>query len=533
MDARNNNNLGHRVKRHKGDVTVDLPPGSYFEGVELDLNRIPLLRDVQHDVLRKLQVRFLDPSVSKHLVVVCNGAGKTGIIAISPFIRGTPQAPCHRTIVIAPTSNALEKLAWDLGEDEFEQSFYQMVGAIPHGTRMPKTTIMTGATTTEEMAQFDIAVCTAELLASRLPDIRDWEACNNNRLFGFVVVDDAHLVSATTLRSILDDLRPPEAALQRNFHVLLLTHTPFRSDGQAIVERPEEIVDPQFTLLSSSSLPSPVTKELVLVMPPPLPTPTEAIARMVCTLLRAKRHESNNTIAHKALGRTKTTREAAAVVELINNLNLPAHSGRGAPVRPMRAAMITSKMPDREAVLYAFRCGQVHEQGCVDILIQCGCLGEDYDHVNISVAGIFTGFGSLPPFAQFIGRVVRRIPLQKLVGWRDRSNKKRTVARFGAQNIGHVVTCKTVVSRTAEPLELWKEFETQQASQLQYLDVLDDFNEHESKSDEEEEARGQEENNSNDHETKVITRFVMAPTTEKREQIETWDNLFDYMNTSF
>src|SRR5439155_17963604 len=73
--------------------------------------------------------------------------------------------------------------------------------------------------------------------------------------------------------------------------------------------------------------------------------------------------------------------------------------------RGVSAALVHSRMelPEREAMLRKF------ERGAADVIVQVGLLGEGYDHPPLSVAAIFRPFRSLAPYAQFVGRVLRRI----------------------------------------------------------------------------------------------------------------------------
>jgi DNA repair protein RadD len=45
----------------------------------------------------------------------------------------------------------------------------------------------------------------------------------------------------------------------------------------------------------------------------------------------------------------------------------------------------------------------------LDVIVHVGMLGEGFDHPQLTVCCIFRRFGSYAPFAQFIGRVIRKI----------------------------------------------------------------------------------------------------------------------------
>ena len=73
--------------------------------------------------------------------------------------------------------------------------------------------------------------------------------------------------------------------------------------------------------------------------------------------------------------------------------------------RGYEAAEIHSDMPaDKQAEVM-----QKLRTGILDCLVQVQMLGEGFDHPHLSVAAIFRPFRSLPPYVQFIGRIMRVI----------------------------------------------------------------------------------------------------------------------------
>jgi len=70
----------------------------------------------------------------------------------------------------------------------------------------------------------------------------------------------------------------------------------------------------------------------------------------------------------------------------------------------LSAEYVTSENPEEaEKSIIDFKKGQI------DVLVNVNMLGEGFDHPNISIAAIFRPFRTLPPYAQFIGRALRRI----------------------------------------------------------------------------------------------------------------------------
>lgn len=76
----------------------------------------------------------------------------------------------------------------------------------------------------------------------------------------------------------------------------------------------------------------------------------------------------------------------------------------------LRTALIHSDLPD--AVRHeCLRAIEAHE---VEVVVHVALLGEGYDHPHLTIAAIFRPFRSLAPYAQFIGRTLRRIPPEQL-----------------------------------------------------------------------------------------------------------------------
>ncbi len=77
----------------------------------------------------------------------------------------------------------------------------------------------------------------------------------------------------------------------------------------------------------------------------------------------------------------------------------------------LSAAYVTSDRPEEsEKAIIEFKKGQI------DVLVNVNMLGEGFDHPNISIAAIFRPFRTLPPYAQFIGRALRRIQEENTIG---------------------------------------------------------------------------------------------------------------------
>lgn len=110
---------------------------------------------------------------------------------------------------------------------------------------------------------------------------------------------------------------------------------------------------------------------------------------MSLEILREKR--TNGNAHHQIIAVACSIEHAKQIMELYEEVNL-------------RAAYVTSDRPEEsEKSIIEFKKGQL------DVLVNVNMLGEGFDHPNISIAAIFRPFRTLPPYAQFIGRALRRI----------------------------------------------------------------------------------------------------------------------------
>jgi DNA repair protein RadD len=97
---------------------------------------------------------------------------------------------------------------------------------------------------------------------------------------------------------------------------------------------------------------------------------------------------------------------------------------------------------------------QAFENGAFDAIIHVGILGEGYDHPPLSVAAIFRPFRTLAPYAQFIGRTLRRI-----------------ANGTAEDNVAHVVAHTGL---NLDPLWSYFKEETIQAAILQEIEELEE-----------------------------------------------------------
>jgi hypothetical protein len=337
-----------------------------------------------------------------------------------------PSTP-RRVLVICPSRQLQKDISINLGTREHAGvcSFYTAM----FGERFPRPVVyvceskdqITDEARLEKMVAADIVVTMAQDFGGskrsqqRLGAILDWEAKAQHALFEMVVMDEVHHKPAATWKVILDSLKP---------RVLLgLTATPFRHDDKSLgcVE-----LNASFTLLDSSRLARPITKELVYVEPPFVTSPEVSVMRGLATLLVAKRLQSRNTVAHKALVYVRNIKlEGEDLKKELDGLDLPGvvDVSTGKRVRSLKVAVLHSglQQQERNSLVAGFKATQLGLDSCIDVLLQARCISEGFDNPLISVAAILQeGFTTLSPAVQFFGRGVRRFEgktLQSLSNW--------------------------------------------------------------------------------------------------------------------
>ena len=88
----------------------------------------------------------------------------------------------------------------------------------------------------------------------------------------------------------------------------------------------------------------------------------------------------------------------------------------------------------------------------LDVIVQVRKLGEGFDHPKLSVAAVFSVFGNLSPFVQFVGRIMRVIEQNA-----PDSVLNRGVVVFHA--------CANVASR-------WEDFQRYSQADREFFDQL-------------------------------------------------------------
>jgi superfamily II DNA or RNA helicase len=404
------------------------------------------LRNVQRQAYIEICSHFLINGSNKHAVAILpTGSGKTGLMAIAPF--GISRG---RVLIITPQL-VIKDHVMDSLDPSTPQNFWLSHNVFYDFSQLPKVIEFDKETLFEELEDSNIVILNIHKLSTKnrnnLLDLVDKD------FFDMIIIDEAHHSPAQTWQTALEHFDKAK--------VLKVTGTPFRADRQkiegevvinyrlgkamheGIVKTLKNFVlKPQKVLLT---LDGDNTKKYTL----------EQIEQMkikdkdFITRSVAYSPECNRLIVDSSIDELQERRNGSDVPHKIIAVCCSIVHAEDVKKlyldKGLRVVIVHSKLPKKEKV-ESLRKIESHQ---ADVVIHVAMLGEGYDHPYLSVAAIFRPYRSLAPYAQFIGRILRRV-----------SDKE---VRNELDNIGVVVA-----HRDLGLDNLWKEYQEEQA----YCDVL-------------------------------------------------------------
>jgi superfamily II DNA or RNA helicase len=316
------------------------------------------------------------------MLVLPTGTGKTTVICLAPFVGNA-----RRILVVVPNTILQEHM-----RGQFEE-FYKWTGV----QRRPRVTVK------RTLVHADVFV----LNVQKLQGDKLLHTFPSD-FFDLVIFDEAHHAEAKTYRLIREHFQCA---------FLYVTATPFRGDGIVIDAK----------LAYSCTMASAIEKKyLKNVCYEPVPvksanlvskdgskTAVSDISSMdevywacrvskECKLVvmdyamnRLRKIRAISSVKHQMIAQANDLEEAQELVSLWRK-----HSNNNGE---FKVDYVGSSRPDNVRVLEDLIANRI------DIIIHVGMLGEGFDHPLLSICVIFRRFGSFAPFAQFVGRAVRRI----------------------------------------------------------------------------------------------------------------------------
>jgi DNA repair protein RadD len=385
--------------------------GDYFQQTPASILGNDRLREPQ----RAAYLRVFDFLVKQRrplpaVIRLPTGCGKSGIIACLPY--GIANG---RLLIVAPNLAIRDGLTQTFTGSSTRPPFLLDRGVLSECAQLPKVVVLAEHANREDCLRADVIVANVQ-------QIQGWLDLFPAHFFDMVIVDEGHHTPAASWQKISEKFSTAKK--------VYLTATPFRADGRSIYG---EIV---YSFSLAEAMSRGYVKEVVRVDAVPsrlvfvvdgqqTEYSTGEILEMREELWFSRgialSQTCNRSIVDKSLQIMRKKRasgyphQAIAVACSIPHARqiMALYQARG-----VSAALVHSRMElaEREATLRKF------ERGGADVIVQVGLLGEGYDHPPLSIAAIFRPFRSLAPYAQFVGRVLRRI-----------------AGQTAADNVAHVV----------------------------------------------------------------------------------------------
>lgn len=426
----------------------------YFLSVTPNIDENDNLREPQKIAYGKTYEHFvLNKKTTDAIIILPTGVGKTGLMGLLPY--GICQG---RVLIITPQIVIKDNVVGSL-DPEYPNNFWLEQKVFTKFEELPCLIEYEGRETRDEWLELsNIVVVNIQKLQARLlnsllnrvpPDF-----------FDMIIIDEAHHSAALTW---IDTLQYFSRA-----KVVKLTGTPFRSDRKPIVgeviyeyklsaamahgyvkslENFTYIPEKLYLTLDSNDEKEYTVHEILAMGLKDQDWISRTVAySMECSdkvvqesIKKLEDKLSVTSVPHRIIAVACSIEHAEQIKELYEKYGY-------------KSAIIHSDM-SKTAIQNALLDIENHR---VKVVINVAMLGEGYDHPYLSVAAIFRPYRSLPPYMQFIGRVLRAIPEHEV-------NKP-------SDNIAEIV-CHSELGLD----ELWQYYkqEIQESETIKYLASLD------------------------------------------------------------
>jgi superfamily II DNA or RNA helicase len=365
------------------------------------------LREPQIEAFQALERHDFDqPDKREVSIVLPVGCGKSGLLALAPFaIRS------RRALLVAPGVKIAEQLLRDLTPSD--PKYFYLKRKVLGGGPFPEPAEIRGTTTNiSDLEEADIVVTNIHQLQR---DDNTWLAALPADFVDLIMFDEGHHNVAESW----DTLRQHFPAAQ----ILNVSATPTRADGRVmtgeiIYSYPiSRAVEKGYVKRINGYRLNPSTLHYVR---------REGETEVEVTLDEVRRlgevdagfrrsivssEASLTTIAEASRQklfelRDKTGESRLKIIAAALNMQHCKQVVAKYRELGLRADYVHSK-EDGKANERVHQKLENHE---LDVIVQVRKLGEGFDHPYLSVAAVFSIFGNLGPFMQFVGRIMRVIP---------------------------------------------------------------------------------------------------------------------------
>lgn len=382
-------------------IKSNKPINEFFTSLDFKIEDNLLLRDPQREAYVAAH-DFFAKGGKQAIIQLPVGCGKSGLISILPL--GITQG---RILVIAPNLTIKEELKKVLDISNKRFCFWNKCRILTPETMLagPHLALLDSVDANiHDCEQSHFVLTNIQQLASSADR---WLPQFTEEFFDMILVDEGHHSAAPSWEKVFDKF--PTAK------VVNLTATPFRSDQKEI----------EGELIYRYSFKRAMIKGYIKKLQATYVAPKElyftyegdAGHHTLEEVLKLKEEEwfsrgvalspvCNKTVVDASLDKLEKLRQSGTKHQLIAVACSVSHAKAIRSLyaeRGYEAAEIYSNLsPEKQAEVL-----QKLKSGILDCIIQVQMLGEGFDHPLLSVAAIFRPFRSLPPYVQFIGRIMR------------------------------------------------------------------------------------------------------------------------------
>lgn len=333
------------------------------------------------------------------------GCGKSGLLALAPFaIRS------RRALLVAPNLNIAEQLLRDLTPSD-PKYFYRKRGVLDDAPFLEPAEIRGAKTNVSDLQEADIVITNIQQLQR---EDNTWLGALPGDFFDLIMFDEGHHNVADSW----DTLRQHFPAAS----ILNVSATPTRADGRVmtgeiIYSYPiSRAVERGYVKRINGYRLNPSTLHYVR---------REGEAEVEVPLDEVRRLGEVDAGFRRSMVSSEASLTTIAEASRQKLFELRDKTGESR----LKIIAVALNMEHCKQVVSKYRelglrCDYVHskedgkanervhqelENHELDVIVQVRKLGEGFDHPYLSVAAVFSIFGSLGPFMQFVGRIMRVI----------------------------------------------------------------------------------------------------------------------------
>ncbi|PFJ54287.1 hypothetical protein COI99_09620 [Bacillus cereus] len=362
---------------------------------------------------------FQDFKYRESLIIMPTGSGKTGVMAMLPF--GLSKG---RVLVITPGRIVRKTVFKEFDSiTNPENTFWYKRKVILDRSKFPKSYLYQGFNSKDEEAKqqvlrkldlSDIVITNIHKIVGSSEEVNLKELVDRD-FFDMIIIDEAHHVAADMWQNTLDYFNASK--------IIKLTATPFRSDNLKISTHE---YDPIFEYTLAEAIEDGLLKNVVKAegIPGELNFHDPDSGKDY-SLEEAKKILGNDwinrTIAMDETCSKQVINHTKEILEL-KRKSYPNHQVLAITCNDDHAQLVTKWFEDCGLSCTYVSSRLSPEQieirlndfanGQYDVMVNIQMLGEGYDNPNISVISIFRPFKTLSPYAQAIGRGLRKIHSQ-------------------------------------------------------------------------------------------------------------------------